>query len=222
MHKIALTLRKKEDHMTFFMNDTYYQFLSPNFDIELVVPRFTQQYNDVVKRNDALLICGGNDIDPHYYHQESHHSNTLEDHLIETTDFSLLQQFYDAKKPIIGICRGIQVINTFFGGSLYQDIPSQYPTLIQHNKENHNISIQKDTFLNHYFPEKIKVNSSHHQNLDFIPKSLTINAISEDGLIEGIENQQILAVQWHPERMDENHQKQFMKAILDFIEKANL
>ena len=68
MYKIAITLRKKEDHMTFFMNDTYYQFLSPYFDIELVVPRKDRQYQDVVNRNNALLICGGNDIDPHYYH----------------------------------------------------------------------------------------------------------------------------------------------------------
>lgn len=222
MHKIALTLRKKEDHMTFFMNDTYYQFLSPYFDIDLIVPRLTQQYEDIVEKNDALLICGGNDINPHYYHQESHHFNTLEDHLIETTDFSLLQQFYNAKKPIIGICRGIQVINIFLNGTLYQDISSQYPTLIQHNKDYHQIKIQKDTFLSHYFPENIKVNSFHHQNINKVPNCLIINAISEDGLIEGIENKQILAVQWHPERMSENHQKQFINAILDFIDQTNL
>ena len=218
MYKIAITLRKKEDHMTFFMNDTYYQFLSPYFDIEIVVPRKDRQYQDVVDRNNALLICGGNDIDPHYYHQESHHSNTLEDHLIETMDFDIFQQFYEAKKPILGICRGIQVINILFHGSLYQDIPSQYPTLIQHNKDYHHVLIQKDTLLSRYFPSQIKVNSSHHQNIKDVPKTLKISAISEDGLIEGIENNQILAVQWHPERMDEHHQKQFIQYILDFIQ----
>ena len=100
----------------------------------------------------------------------------------------------------------------------YADIPSQYPTLIQHNKDYHHVLIQKDTLLSRYFPSQIKVNSSHHQNIKDVPKTLKISAISEDGLIEGIENNQILAVQWHPERMDEQHQKQFIQYILDFIQ----
>lgn len=217
MLKIALTLRKKNDHMTFFMNDTYFQFLSPSFQIELVTPRHSHQYHDIVKRNDALLICGGYDIHPHYFHQEIHAKTHLEDNLIETMDFALTQQFYHARKPIIGICRGIQVLNVFFKGTLLQDIPSLYATTLQHHQDNHIVHIQNSTFLSQYLPSSIQVNSFHHQNI-LKPSSLFhVNAISEDGLIEGIENHQILAFQWHPERMNVQYQTIFISIILDFI-----
>lgn len=218
MYKIAITIRKKEDCFTFFMNDTYYQFLSPYFQIELILPRNNHQYLDIVQRNDALLICGGNDIDPYYYHQEANPLTLLEDKTIEEMDFALLQQFYHHNKPIIGICRGIQVINVFFKGTLIQDIPTQYHTPINHSKDHHSIQILKHTFLNKYFQNENIVNSFHHQNILAVSPLLHINAISADGLIEGIENHHILAVQWHPERLDEQHQKQFIKMIIDFIE----
>lgn len=217
MYKIALTLRKKEDHMTFFMNQTYYQFLSSHFHIELVIPRQNQQYQDIVQRNDALLICGGCDINPRYFHESLHPTTQLEDPLIETTDFALLQQFYHNQKPIFGICRGIQVINVFFKGNLYQDIASQYTTSLQHTHENHIVEIQPNTRLSQYFPHSIQVNSSHHQNIKEVPPLFHINAISEDGLIEGIENKHVLAVQWHPERLSTKHQKAFMQMMIDFI-----
>lgn len=217
MLKIALTIRKKDDHITYFMNDTYYQFLSPYFQIELVIPRQFHDYHDIVERNDALMICGGNDIDPYYFHQDIHLKTHLEDSLIETMDFALIQQFYHARKPIIGICRGIQVLNVFFKGTLIQDIPSQYTTTIDHSQDNHTVHIQNNTFLSQYFPLSIQVNSFHHQNILKPSPLFHINAISEDGLIEGIENHQILAFQWHPERMNSQFQTIFITLIQDFI-----
>lgn len=218
MLKIAITIRKKDDHMTYFINQTYLQFLSI-FQVELVIPRRHHQYKDIVDRNDALLICGGNDINPIHFHQDKHFSTQLENKDIETMDFALFHQFYKAHKPIIGICRGIQVINVFFHGTLIQDIPSLYKTNINHSHDTHDINIQPHTFLSQYFPTTIQTNSSHHQNIQSVSPLFKINAISEDGLIEGIENNQILAVQWHPERMDPLHQKQFLQLITDFIEK---
>lgn len=218
MYKIAITIRKKEDCFTFFMNDTYFQFLSPVFQIELVVPRHDHNYQDIVSRNDALLICGGNDINPSYYYQDSHSSNTLEDQFVESMDFALLQQFYYASKKIFGICRGIQVLNVFFHGNLYQDISSHYSTHIHHNCDFHFITPIKNTFLQLYFPKRLKVNSFHHQNILKPSPLFRINVISEDGLIEGIENHQVIAVQWHPERMDKKHQEQFLQMMVDFID----
>ena len=217
MRKIAITLRKKDDNMTFFMNQTYFLWLLPYFNIELVVPRGNHQYKDIVERNDLLLICGGNDINPFYYHQKNHPSNTIEDPLIETMDFALLQQFYHAHKPIIGICRGIQVINVFFKGTLFQDIPS-ISQVVNHSHTHHQIKVIDKTFLAKYFPHQSQVNSFHHQNIDNVSPLFHINAISEDGFIEGIENHQIIAVQWHPERMDKNYQETFIHMIIDFID----
>lgn len=218
MYHIALTIRKKDDHLTFFMNQTYYQFLSPYFQIELVLPRKNHHYEDIVKRNDALLICGGNDIQPLYFHQKMLPQTTLEDIDIETMDFALLQQFYQAHKKIFGICRGIQVLNVFFKGTLYQDIPSQYQTSIQHHQQFHNVHIAPNSFLSRYFPSSIQVNSFHHQNIQDVSQLLKTTAFSEDGLIEGIENHQIIAVQWHPERMNAYHQNQFLTMMIDFIQ----
>lgn len=216
MLKIAFTTRMKDDS-TFFMNYTYYQFLSPYFEIEPILPRYSHQYQDIVNRNDALLICGGDDIDPIYFRQELDSQTNLENKFIESMDFALIHQFYHAHKPIIGICRGIQVINVFFKGSLIQDIPSTYMTTINHSHDSHSIHIQPHTFLSHYFASNIEVNSFHHQNINQVADIFHVNAISEDGLIEGIENHQILAFQWHPERMDSHSQDIFIHLIVDFI-----
>ncbi|MEG0276734.1 MAG: gamma-glutamyl-gamma-aminobutyrate hydrolase family protein [Coprobacillus sp.] len=221
MYKLAITVRKKED-MTFFMNNTYYQFLSSYFDIELVLPRVNHNYIDIVKRNDVLLLSGGDDIEPSYYQQAQHPLTIKEHYDIETMDFALLKQFYQHHKKIIGICRGIQVINVFFKGTLYQDIPSQYKTTINHSCDHHYIDVINNTRLSNYFPHSIYVNSFHHQNIDQASHLFQVNAISEDGLIEGIENHQILAVQWHPERLDSLHQELFIQMIIDFINNTEI
>lgn len=220
MYKLAITVRRKED-MTFFMNNTYYLFLSQYFSIELILPRKNHDYLDIVKRNDALLICGGDDIEPRFYHQSLHPQTCQEHKDIETMDFALLQLFYQQHKSVIGICRGIQVINVFFKGTLYQDIPTLYKTTINHSHDNHYTDIINNTMLSKYFPHSIYVNSFHHQNISHVPSLFKVNAISEDGLIEGIENHLVLAVQWHPERLDQYHQELFIKMMIDFI-KSNI
>jgi putative glutamine amidotransferase len=213
MLKIAITSRYIHDKQYFFFNNTYYQFLSSYFIIEYVLPRYNHDYHDIIQRNDALLIIGGDDIDAYYFHQKLHPQAQLEVSFIETMDFALVQQFYHAHKKIIGICRGIQVINVFFKGDLYQDIASQP---INHRK-NHQIHIQQNTFLAKYFPCHITVNSYHHQSLKNVSPLFQINALSDDGVIEGIENEHVLAVQWHPERMNKQHQDIFIQMIIDFI-----
>lgn len=216
MYKLAITSRIFNQPHYFFFNSTYYQFLSHDFFIELVLPRINNDYQDIVERNDALLICGGDDIHPYYLKEEAHSTIQIENEMIETMDFALLQQFYHANKPIIGICRGIQVINTFFKGTLYQDIPTLYPTNINH-RDNHHVSIQSQTFLSRYFASTLIVNSFHHQAIKDVAPLFHINAISDDGLIEGIENKNVIAVQWHPERMNSYHQNQFILMLKEFI-----
>lgn len=214
MLKIALTIRKKEDQSIFYIPQSYYQFLSPFFQIDLILPRASHHYHDITLTHDCLLLCGGDDIDPYYYHQKKHSQTLLEQTTIETMDFALIHQFYHAHKPIIGICRGIQLLNVFFKGSLIQDIPSLYQTSLNHYKE-HYVHIQQNTFLSQYCPHTIKVNSFHHQNILQVSPLFHINATSEDGLVEGIENHQVLAFQWHPERME--NKDLFAKIIYDFV-----
>ncbi len=117
---------------------------------------------------------------------------------IDTLDFTIIKAFNNANKPILGICRGIQAINVCFGGSLYQDIPNH-----KLQKEGrHNVKIEKNSFLyDCYNTEKMQVNSLHHQAVKKVAEGFKVVAKSEDGIVESIENENIIAVQWHPEYM---------------------
>lgn len=119
---------------------------------------------------------------------------------IDTLDFAIIKAFNNVNKPILGICRGIQAINVCFGGSLYQDIP--YHKLSK--EERHNVKFEKESFLyNCYNTEQMLINSLHHQAIKEVAKGFNVVAKSDDGIIEAIENKNIIAVQWHPEYMND-------------------
>lgn len=148
---------------------------------------------------DGLLLCGGGDIEPSFYNEENSHSIRI-DIDRDKREFELLEKFIKEKKPILGICRGLQVINVFFGGTLFQDIPN-------HSSDDnmvtiHNVSVKKDSFLYSFYGENIIVNSYHHQAIKVLGENLFTIAQNEN-IIEGIvhETLPIMALQFHPERM---------------------
>lgn len=217
MYKIAITTRYNQNQSLFFIKNSYIQWLENDFYIDCIIPRKDRDYQDIVKSCDLLMIIGGDDIHPSLYDQTLHYHTHLENKDIETMDLDLLKQFYNAKKPIIGICRGIQVINVFFKGDLIQHMPD-YQTAIDHHKDIHHVIIDETTLLHRYFPTSLIVNSFHHQCVKNIAPLFLINAISEDGFIEGIEYKNIIGIQWHPEKMDETHQRSFIHMFNDLIE----
>ena len=223
MYKIGVTIRFREDYYTMCLNRTYYSLLKGGpFEMVVITPSSKEHYAWLASHLDGLLLTGGLDLDSHYYHQENHPQNKLEDPIIDQMDFDLIDAFLEAKKPIFGICRGIQILNVYYQGTLIQDIPTCLKTTINHSQKEmsgtrHQIQVQANTFFANYF-ENQAVNSFHHC-IDKLGQNLIINAISEDGIIEGIENQDIIAVQWHPERMNDFHKQQFCKMMVDFIEK---
>lgn len=216
MYKIAITSRYNQNQSLFFIRDSYIKWLENDFYLEFIIPRKNRNYKDIVRSCDLLMIIGGDDIHPSLYDQTLHYHTHLEDHTIEEMDFDLLKQFYKAGKPIVGICRGIQVINVFFKGDLIQHM-NDYQTAIDHHKDIHHIIIDETTFLHHYFPSSLIVNSFHHQCVKNIAPLFLISAISEDGFIEGIEYKNIIGVQWHPEKMDETHKNCFIHMLNDLI-----
>jgi putative glutamine amidotransferase len=141
----------------------------------------------------------------------------------------IAQQAIAMDKPILGICRGIQVINIAAGGSIFQDIYAENNSdkrIIKHSQQAprwfqiHNINIQSGTCLQSIFGvETLRVNSFHHQAVSEVAPDFTINAIAEDGIIEAIsqENKKfVLGVQWHPEnlwRKDITHLKLFERLV---------
>jgi len=216
--RVVTPVRIKDNQQTLYIYENYYQMLK-KFDIELLIvtPSSFETYLKVSEIADGLLLTGGTDVNPKFYNQELHPSTNIEPADFEQMEFALISLFNKQKKPILGICRGIQTINVYFNGTLLQDIASANADAIDHQQEKketygHTVEIQKDTHLAKFISGSINVNSFHHQNVDVVAPGFKVNAISEDGLVEGIEKGNIIAVQWHPEKVNDIYQEQLMKA----------
>lgn len=219
---IALTSRDVVNKEGFYASQKSYMMAleSVNANYITITPNSSHDYEDIASICDGLLICGGRDIDSKFFHESLHKKSEIVKEEIDIMDFKLIEAFCHQNKPILGICRGIQVLNVYFGGSLYQDIPSQYKTKIIHsqNKERHiathHVSLTKDSFLGNE-GQVIAVNSFHHQAIKQLAKGFEVVALSEDGLIEAIQYQNIMGVQWHPECMINQpfHQRIFQTFI---------
>ena len=148
---------------------------------------------------DGLVITGSCiDINPIHYNESPIAEVHEKSDEIDNLDFTLIREFDKLNKPILGICRGIQAINVCFGGSLYQDIDNHKLP----KTDRHSVKIDRESFLyDCYNVEKLKVNSLHHQALKRIASNFKVTAVSEYGIVEGIEKNNIIAVQWHPEMM---------------------
>ena len=158
---------------------------------------------------DGLLLPGGEDIAPWRYGQEPIARCGTPDEHRDQGEWALLEAFVPTGKPILGICRGIQMLNVFFGGTLHQDIvPTQSCRHIQwlgKDTGSHKVTLIRGTKLEKLLgKERIRVNSLHHQAADHVAPGLTVSAVSEDGFIEGVEAPDhpfCVGVQWHPEHM---------------------
>ena len=151
---------------------------------------------------DGLILCGGNDFDPKYYNQPINGSVNIDQERDEI-EFALLKAFVDAGKPVLGICRGHQLINVYFGGSLHQDLPEKH--LHQSGQDwdiTHNVTAKEDSVVGKLYGSTFKVNSAHHQAVDKIGDGLVATAYW-DNYVESVEHISlpICGVQWHPERM---------------------
>lgn len=158
----------------------------------------------IARAIDGLILSGGGDIHPSYYGEEAITKLTLTPH--DRTDFelSLLEETIKIKKPILGICYGMQLINVALGGNLYQDIKKQVSKSKDHRK-NHSVKISPESRLRSIMDgaEVIEVISTHHQAIKDIGRNLVVSAIAEDGIIEAIEMEDypfLIGVQWHPEK----------------------
>ena len=179
---------------------------------------------------DGLFLTGGADIHPSFYGEEIDGTTDTYDLTFDQSDLYLYHAFLKADKPVLGVCRGIQVINVAEGGTLIQDIPSL--TGVEHQQINfvppkgkydtaHTVKTVSGTMLQMILGDTVTVNSFHHQAIETPAPSLTISAFSEDGIIEGAEKNRVLAVQWHPERLlDQKEQVRIAGAFLSMCASA--
>jgi putative glutamine amidotransferase len=170
--------------------------------------KLLNQYIDSI---DFLLLPGGDDIDPALYNEKNNGLSLNVCPERDLMEFYLLEKAFEKKIPVLGICRGCQVINVFMGGTLYQDMGKENAGSIDHVNSSretgflsHSVNIEKGSFLySMYNSAKIQVNSRHHQAVKKVSQELTVSALSDDGIVEGIESaaMKILGVQWHPENL---------------------
>lgn len=193
---LGITLRYNEfDSNKIFCISHNMKYIFDKLKVTLIPICQNTNLDKIVNMCDGLILTGSPiHINAKLYKEKNLIKNDLkynEDEL----DYQLITLFTKKNKPILGICRGIQIINVYFGGSLHQKIDN-------HEKTNHSITIKKDSFLfNIYHKKSLKINSNHTQSIKQIAPDFKIVAISDDGVIEAIEKENIWAIQWHPEHL---------------------
>ncbi|MBL7698578.1 MAG: gamma-glutamyl-gamma-aminobutyrate hydrolase family protein [Chitinophagaceae bacterium] len=181
-----------------------------NDDIEVI--NLSVENNDM-EDCDAIVLTGGVDVHPEYYNSDEKYKNAPRKFKRDRDEFEMevLKKAKEKEIPVLGICRGLQLINVFYGGSLVQDLGEKNSVHRGISKDKkHNVAVEKGTLLHNIVQEQGGlVNSAHHQSIQTLGNGLVANSYSEDGVIEGIEWKEedgkpfMLAVQWHPERMDQ-------------------
>ncbi|WP_374492979.1 gamma-glutamyl-gamma-aminobutyrate hydrolase family protein [Zoogloea sp.] len=174
------------------------------------IHRSNIRLRDYAEYLDGLVLQGGADVSPEAYGEEPLHVDWAGDRVRDAYEMELLHEFVEAGKPVLGICRGMQLINVAFGGSLYQDIPSQFTDASRHQAEaydrhSHGVRFLEDGRFAHWFGQADggEVVSIHHQCVRSLGRNLVVEAVaSEDGMIEAIRHSGtdfVVGVQWHPE-----------------------
>ena len=149
---------------------------------------------------DALLLPGGGDLEPWRYGQENTASRSLEPER-DRAELALLEDFTAAGKPVLGVCRGLQTVNVFFGGTLAQDIPGH--GALEGRDRLHAVRTAPSALLP-FLGEKALVNSAHHQAADRLGTGLRAVQWTADGVVEALCHRRlpVWGVQWHPERLE--------------------
>lgn len=184
---------------------------NPNIEIVDLIDMEVSKIDSIVKTVDGLLLSGGPDVDPIHFDKVEERDRCSIDLLRDSIEITAINSAREVNLPILGICRGLQLLNVVYGGSLFTDIPTDVPNHSNHQQKNgdsyHNINIKQNSILKELIQnDTITVNSSHHQSIDKLAKNFTITSSTQDNVVESIEynnkNHWVFAVQWHPERLE--------------------
>lgn len=200
--------------------------------IPLIIPYVEGEstLDSILDLFDGFLFTGGDDIDPSRYGEETKSTCGAIQHYRDALEFLALEKILRTEKPILAICRGAQLVNVAFGGTLYQDIPTECPSNVLHRQEelrfqpSHGVTVLKDTPLWDLVScDHMVSNSFHHQAVKDLGRDLVCMALAEDGIVEAFSmkgSQYLRAYQWHPECLFETDADNRL-LFSDFIKACN-
>lgn len=216
---------------------TYIQAIIDAGGTPFLVPVFNDldSLRQLYEKADGLLLSGGGDISPSMYGAKTKAKLKNSSPIRDKQEEQLLLWSLEDNKPVLGICRGMEIINVCLGGTLHQNILEALPD--SHNHEvsahqkdfshiAHHLKLQPNTKLRNILSSsKIKTNALHHQAIDKLGKNLKVSAYAEDGIIEGIELPEkrfVIGVQSHPEALQSDDKSGWYKLFKTFVEQASL
>ena len=201
-----------------YVNKDYVDAVIRAGGVPLIIP-FSTDKEVIISQTqliDGLILSGGHDISPYNYGQEP--SQKIGETFPErdTYEIILLEESKKRNIPILGICRGFQLINVAAGGTLYQDLSLIPGNILKHNQvsnptlKTHKVEIKENSFISSIFGKETMVNSFHHQVINKVANDFIVVAKASDGVVEAIEHKTykfLVAVQWHPEMLAVNCEK---------------
>lgn len=216
------------------MNQRYYIAIALAGGAPLLIPLLDDEQEALeaaYQSCDGILIPGGVDMDPSHFGEAPHEKLGRTDPARDRVEMQVTRWAVRDRKPLLGLCRGLQVINVALGGSLYQDLEAQYPDAIRHDyfpthgfdrsHLAHEVELARGSRLRSLMElDRIPVNSMHHQGIRTLAPALTACAVAPDGLIEAVESPDehfLVGVQWHPEvfEMTDPHTRHVFHAFIE-------
>lgn len=204
---------EKLNSMVFLIQSGYVRSIIDAGGIPIIIPvtEDPQQCEAYVDMIDGLLVPGGEDMTAQFFGEEPHPTVNYINRDKDLYEMALIRRVMEQKKPIFGICRGLQIINVLAGGTLIQDIPSQVGSSICHsqsmeirNEVTHKVFVEPGSILHEVMGrEEIRTNSYHHQAIGELAPGFKVTGRAADGVIEAVESEdgKIFCVQWHPENL---------------------
>lgn len=214
------------------VNNTYINSILKNGGVPYLIPVTddVEVLRQIVAQLDGIVFTGGEDFAPAYYGKEEHEKLGEVNVTRDTYDLTLLKLATDRNIPTLGICRGLQLINVGMGGTLYQDLPAEKPSDINHRQEEegtvptHSVSVVEGSVMHNIFgKQEIQVNTFHHQAIDKLAPGLKVVGWANDSVPEMIEaypSRQIIGTQFHPEIFTANGDALMGKLFKFLIDKA--
>ncbi|MEJ8547497.1 gamma-glutamyl-gamma-aminobutyrate hydrolase family protein [Brevibacillus borstelensis] len=196
----------------FYVGSGYVDGVAHTGGVPYIFPLLTVKdapFRAMIESLDGLILTGGDDPAPHLYGEEPLQGLGEVEYERDLAELEVIRLALEMKKPILGICRGMQILNVAAGGTLIQDIPSQVPDAFQHAQKGsrqygaHKVTLQPGVVADALGKTEILVNTSHHQAVKDVAPGFRVTGVAADGVIEAIESLDGLHVglQWHPERM---------------------